>query len=133
MKERSNIRKDKNKLGKGNNTKNKENIKIFEKKAEKRKYTILHKPSTKLISPKKQKSIKKKFNFKLFNIMSSKTNNRKASKIKENEKFNTEIKKEREIKKLTDQEINILEYKKAIELDKRTYFQYYISLLKKSI
>ena len=84
-----------------------------------------------LISPKKQKSIKKKFSFKLFNIMSSKTNNRKASKIKANEKFNTEIKKEREIKKLTDQEINTLEDKKAIELDKRTYFQYHISLLKK--
>ena len=84
-----------------------------------------------LISPKKQKSIKKKLSFKLFNIMSSKTNNRKASKIKANEKFNTEIKKEREIKKLTDQEINTLEDKKAIELDKRTYFQYYISLLKK--
>jgi len=46
LKERSNIKKNKNKLGKGNNTKNKENIKIFEKKAEKRKYTILHKPST---------------------------------------------------------------------------------------
>ena len=30
-----------------------------------------------------------------------------------------------------DQELNTLEYKIAIEVDKRTYFQYYWSLLKK--
>ena len=32
---------------------------------------------------------------------------------------------------LNDQEMNSLEYQKAIELDKRTYFQYYLSLIKK--
>ena len=32
---------------------------------------------------------------------------------------------------LNDQELNTLEYNVAIEIDKRTYFQYYISLLKK--
>ena len=32
--------------------------------------------------------------------------------------------------KLNDYEMNNLSYKKALELDKRTYFQYYISLLK---
>ena len=32
---------------------------------------------------------------------------------------------------LNDQEMNSLEYEKAIELDKRTYFQYYLSLIKK--
>ena len=32
---------------------------------------------------------------------------------------------------LNDQELNMLEYKKALEIDKRTYFQYYFSLLKK--
>ena len=35
------------------------------------------------------------------------------------------------INKLNDQEINSLEYEQAIELDKRTYFQYYLSLIKK--
>ena len=38
--------------------------------------------------------------------------------------------KEKE-KDLNDQEINSLEYEKALELDKRTYFQYYFSLIKK--
>ena len=33
--------------------------------------------------------------------------------------------------KLNDEELNELEYEVAIELDKRTYFQYYISLIKK--
>ena len=32
---------------------------------------------------------------------------------------------------LNDQELNSLEYQKAIDLDKRTYFQYYLSLIKK--
>ena len=34
-------------------------------------------------------------------------------------------------KNLNDQELNSLEYEIAIEIDKRTYFQYYFSLLKK--
>ena len=33
--------------------------------------------------------------------------------------------------KLNDQEINFLEYNKAVKFDKRTYFQYYFSLLKR--
>ena len=33
--------------------------------------------------------------------------------------------------KLTEQELNTLEYKLAIDIDKRTYFQYYCSLLRK--
>ena len=32
---------------------------------------------------------------------------------------------------LNDQELNTLEYKSAIQIDKRTYFQYYWALLKK--
>ena len=32
---------------------------------------------------------------------------------------------------LNDQELNNLDYKKALEIDKRTYFEYYFSLLKK--
>ena len=38
---------------------------------------------------------------------------------------------EKEMKNLNDQEINSLEYEKALELDKRTYFQYYFSLIKR--
>ena len=34
-------------------------------------------------------------------------------------------------KNLNDEEMNSLSYKKALELDKRSYFQYYISLIKK--
>ena len=33
---------------------------------------------------------------------------------------------------LNDQELNSLEYKKAIKIDKRTYIQYYWSLIKKN-
>ena len=51
-------------------------------------------------------------------------------------KIEKQIKKEKDIKKrniisLNDQELNSLDYKNALILDKRTYFQYYISLLKK--
>ena len=35
------------------------------------------------------------------------------------------------VPKLNDQEINFLEYNKAVKFDKRTYFQYYFSLLKR--
>jgi hypothetical protein len=35
------------------------------------------------------------------------------------------------VKELTDQELNNLNYEIAIIFDKRTYFQYYFSLLKK--
>ena len=43
------------------------------------------------------------------------------NKIEQNEKLIT----------LNDEEMNTLEYEKAIELDKRSYFQYYCSLIKK--
>ena len=32
--------------------------------------------------------------------------------------------------KFSDYELNHLSYNKALEIDKRTYFQYYVSLLK---
>ena len=37
-----------------------------------------------------------------------------------------------ELMPLNDQEMNNLEYEKALEFDKRDYFQYYFSLLKKN-
>ena len=39
--------------------------------------------------------------------------------------------KKLELMSLNDQEMNTLEYEKAVEFDKRNFFQYYISLLKK--
>ena len=45
-----------------------------------------------------------------------------------NRKDNLDI---HEINTLNDQELNSLEYEKALQLDKRTYFQFYCSLLKK--
>ena len=54
--------------------------------------------------------------------------------FKENEKENNnelEIIKNIKIENLNDQEINDLKYEIAVEIDKRTYFEYYWSLLKK--
>ena len=42
------------------------------------------------------------------------------------------LKKELKYGNLSDYELNSLEYKKAIEVDKRTFFQYYRSLLKRN-
>ena len=52
-----------------------------------------------------------------------------TSGIQNKKEVNKEEKKE--LLSLNDEELNTLEYEKAIELDKRTYFQYYYSLLKK--
>ena len=42
------------------------------------------------------------------------------------------LKNDSKYKSLSDQELNTLEYELALELDKRTYFQYYWSLLKRN-
>ena len=46
-------------------------------------------------------------------------------------KINNDITLQNKYKILNDQELNTLEYNLAINLDKRTYFEYYFSLLKK--
>ena len=63
-------------------------------------------------------------NFKRYNSMNhnNKYTNLSAQTGKDNETINN---------KLNDDELNDLNYELAIELDKRTYFQYYLSLLKK--
>ncbi len=78
--------------------------------------------------------------FKNQNILLTKKNERDNS-IKKNKKDkNTKkassnqfikLSKEFNIKSLNDEEMNDLDYEVAIEIDKRTYFQYYFSLLKK--
>ena len=61
------------------------------------------------------------------NLLYSKSNyNEQVPQITDNE-----FKREKLITKLNDQEINNLEYNKALKYDKRTYFQYYWSLIKK--
>ena len=63
---------------------------------------------------------------------------RKGNQIQFQDKSTSGLQNKKEINKeekkelsLNDEELNTLEYEKAIELDKRTYFQYYYSLLKK--
>ena len=51
-------------------------------------------------------------------------------KIHKKKNFNKIIKYVSNVKILNNQELNNLEYELAIDLDKRTYFQYYCSLLK---
>ena len=65
----------------------------------------------------------------IFNNISKKENNKKNIKNNKNIKNIKSIKPD--IKLLNDEEMNTLEYEQAIILDKRTYFQYYFSLLRK--
>ena len=82
-------------------------------------------------------------NFKNKNLKNKKNNNNnkisinknKAQKIPlvyPNNKTKNQIKSEKpKLKDLNDEELNTLEYEIAVRIDKRTYFQYYYSLLKK--
>ena len=91
---------------------------------------------------------KEKINFKKKKGESEKLNNYQRKSLKSNlyksidyssnemfkdrKKIINQIdKKDLRYKLLNDQELNSLEYELALELDKRTYFQYYWSLLKK--
>ena len=54
-----------------------------------------------------------------------------TNKFLSDNKTEKENKNKDEVKELNDEEINSLQYLNALVLDKRTYFQYYISLIKK--
>jgi hypothetical protein len=82
------------------------------------------------------------FNYKKRNKRISRVENRKkttSKKMKINKTLNNNInptikaedKRNYLFQNLNDQELNSLEYKSAIQIDKRTYFQYYWALLKK--
>jgi hypothetical protein len=82
------------------------------------------------------------FNYKKRNKRISRVGNRKKTTSKKkkitkplNNNINPTIKAEDKrnylFQNLNDQELNSLEYKSAIQIDKRTYFQYYWALLKK--
>jgi hypothetical protein len=71
------------------------------------------------------------------NIKKSKKNQKRNSAFLQKSKkridpnsSNSIIKNSSKAEKLNDRELNILKYNKAVILDKRTYFQYYCSLLK---
>ena len=59
-------------------------------------------------------------------------NNVKILKKAISNKKNNNFTQNNELLKLNDQEMNSLEYEKAVKLDKRNYFQYYCSILKKN-
>ena len=79
----------------------------------------------------KKSSLKEKNKINKYSI--KKSNSNKHVIIKESDIFSLQNKNEQNEKliSLNDQEMNTLEYEKAIEIDKRTYFQYYFSLIKK--
>ena len=72
---------------------------------------------------KNEKNIPKGNNIFIYNIF-NKIDSKENLKLNDKANSNSTI-------QFNDQELNMLEYKKAIILDKRTYFQYYISLLKR--
>ena len=90
-----------------------------------KKYNKKHNPPVK-----RQNKINKKVNNNINNIVINNEENSKR-KINKTKKDNQEIiKKVKEIMKYNDEELNNLEYNSALQYDKRTYIEYYISLLK---
>ena len=118
---KDNNKKDKKKNNKKNNKinnnkikKNKENLKIFN------------------VKEKKQNSKNKNLDstHKIINDIFSENKNKKNN-INFLEKDIKVYKKNKKKLNLNDEEINSLEYKEALILDKRTFIQYYVSLIKK--
>jgi len=75
---------------------------------------------------KKAKKNKIEKDIKIFRVPTEKNDNNSKKSKKSNKLYNSLYKQN-----LNDQELNNLEYEFAIIIDKRTYFQYYWSLLKK--
>jgi hypothetical protein len=106
------------------------NVQLINPKKSRSKSNIFN-PLNEVISQKKKKTI---FLNKRVSIISN-SNSRKS--FKNNPPSLSLIKKDKDLlfnkndyRVLNDQEINTLEYEFAIILDKRTYFQYYCSLLR---
>jgi len=96
-----------------------------------------------IIKKDKDKKINKKLKFNDVSFNDRAINSQKVSTLKKSafssngliiihkkKKFNKKIKYINNVKNFNDHELNNLEYELAIDLDKRTYFQYYYSLLK---
>ena len=80
---------------------------------------------------KKRKSVIAKPNKNIKKETDKNNDNNSKRKRSNSVKIDVDIIKKLELMSLNDQEMNTLEYEKAIEFDKRSYFQYYFSLLKK--
>ena len=121
---------EKNILNNKEEDKNKKEIKIMnsnddntiknKKKKKKKKNKYNHNPVKKRNSPKKEKNINKN-DFHFMNVILGNNINMSEQKI---------IKKSKEIMNYNDEELNNLPYQSALKFDKRTYCEYYISLLK---
>ena len=125
MKESASIKKIKaNKIKKNDNTNTKTKIKSIKKKKINNKYFPPKNKKIKLNSSNINNNIRQK------NI-SHKLNNNNNSKKKSNSKTEKSLCTiDKKILEKNDIEINSLTYKEAIKNDKRSFIQYYISLLK---
>ena len=124
-----------------NNTKDKNNnnnIKSPPKKKKQSKIKIRNKENNNLNNNKSSSTFKKidnnKKSINLININNDIKRNKDKSKTKNNKNIRNSLIKNnnRKIYKINynDYEMNTLEYQDALKFDKRTYFQYYLSLLK---
>jgi len=121
---------EKNILNNKEEDKNKKEIKIMnsnddntiknKNKKKKKKNNYNHNPVKKRNSTKKEKNINKN-DFHFMNVILGNNINMSEQKI---------IKKSKEIMNYNDEELNNLPYQSALKFDKRTYCEYYISLLK---
>ena len=98
----------------------------------KKSYSILSENGIKGTKNKNTSSIKSKNKLRIF----EKKNNDKFNQDISKDKFLTKKDKNKNynanlINNLNDEELNNLDYEQSIIMDKRTYFQYYLSLLKK--
>jgi len=88
-----------------------------------------HKRSTIIHSPKRSKS--KKLTKKLKNLLIFSKDEETSTRLKNKTLEKNNLLNSEKASNLNTQELNTLKYEEALELDKRTYFQYYYSLLKK--
>jgi len=141
--EHFNLIKDENKKGKKKKSKDKENV---QKNVNKNACIINHQKKHKKRKKKRRKNIpSEQDKDSNINIMSNNEENnenkitlniisedaaKKGKKSSKSKEKNSEIEKVKNIMKYTDDEINTLSYELAIQNDKRTFSEYYISLLK---
>ena len=85
-----------------------------------------------LVSPKKL-VLSKNENIKTINIINIKTSNKRKTNGENTNKIKNEkdFLKDYKMADINDEQMNDLEYEIALIIDKRTYFQYYFSLIKK--
>ena len=88
-----------------------------------------HKRSTAIYIPKRRKS--KKITKKMKNLLSFSKDEETSTRLKNKTLAKNDLGNIEKVNDLNTQELNSLKYEEALELDKRTYFQYYFSLLKK--